>query len=549
MTLTPKPHGFEIRLRYGQGQRERFLLRTKDATQAAEREPRMEALARKLASTPGVKGAKEALLAAAEAAAHDKNFAAVERVVDKLCAEVAGAPPPPVASGTLSTFRDVAEAWTSGKLTELYPDSKLVPAKTAKGRGDDRQTVSAFYPALGDKPMSEITIEDIDAARRLIPKDLHPNTRRGYLVRLRLLFRVAVSPLRLRQSAPEIDIPRRTASNLFGYLYPQEEALLLARTQIPLVYRVLYGYLARNGCRIGETLRLTWDHVDLETGDIHIDRKWTKTKRARRWVLDADVLEAFDAFYAHSGRPERSSRVFPGRQKKSLSAATVRKRFLDDVRDAGVRRKSITEGADGIGQLRVHDLRATFVTLALRAGKSLKWITTRTGHESLGVMQVYDRLVQDAEEHHLQAWFEPMARSIPEFARWLGGGPGVGQALKLRAEMALDARAGWTREPGKSSEKDREKAASVTHETPVIPSSGPAENKGVGQTHDSGPPSAEPADPVEQALAYALGEATKDHRYDVVLAVTRELEQRRLARQSSNVTSLADHRSKKGDGK
>jgi hypothetical protein len=62
--------------------------------------------------------------------------------------------------------------------------------------------------------------------------------------------------------------------------------------------------------------------------------------------------------------------------------------------------------------------------------------------------------------------------------------------------------------------------------------------------HDVGPPTPRPeaADPVEKALSYALEQATKDKRYDVVLAVTRELEQRRLARAASNVTSLDSRR-------
>ncbi len=553
MTLTPKPHGFELRLRYGKGKRERFLLRCDEPT-AKEREPRMEAMARKLAEAgSGGSGSLELLREAAEHAANESHFASVERVVDQLRAEAgkSGSSSPRErilpASGPL-TFRGVAELWTSGKLTELYPDHRRLPDKEPKRRAEDKAIVATFFPAL-DKPLRELTSEDIDAAIRLIPKGIHFNTRRKYRKKLQLVLRIAESPLRLVERAPDVDIPRRQASNISGLLYPQEEALLLAHTAIPLKYRVLYGYLARNGCRITESLQLTWDHIDRETGDIHIDKRWTKTKKARRWVLDSDVLEAFEAYYLWSGSPKGNALVFPGRAGELISHGTVRKRLALDLKAAGVARKAILIGGDGIDPFTTHDFRASFVTLALRAGRDLKWITTRTGHEDLGAMKGYDRLIQDAEEHHLPRWFSPMAQAIPELRGKRQGGPRVGQPTESAAFMGHDPRSQGTAELGETGEESREKATSVTPETSLHPTSGPASFQGVGQTGPSGPPLAEPADPVEQALAYALEEATKDKRYDVVLAVTRELEQRRLARSATNVTSLDSRRKPKGDGK
>ncbi len=548
MTLTPKPHGFELRLRYGKGKRDRFLLRCDEST-AKEREPRLEAMAHRLAATPAVAGALELLREAASVASDDRKFAAVERVVGKLCAEVAGDAPPLAASGTLTTFRDVALAWTSGKLTELYPDHDRCPPKGKQARAEDRQIVSTFFPALGSKPIADLRHEDIDAARRLIPKDLHANTRRIYAVKLRFVLRLAESPLRIVEHAVGVDIPKRRSSNLFGYLYPQEEALVLACKDIPLVYRMLYGYLTRNGCRAGESLQITWDHVDLETGDIRIDKRWTKTKVARRWVLDEDVRRAFGAYHKMCGAPVGKAFVFPGRTGKRVRTGTIWARLIKDLRLAGVTRKTLLEGGDGLNAIRVHDLRATFVTLALRAGRDTKWIMTRTGHETLGVLKGYDRLVQDAEEHHLPPWFTGMDAAIPELAASLEGGPRVGQAPVSVDVLASNRPFMTDDKPGKTRAKTSVKPTSVSHGSPVIPSSGPAENKGVGQNPDSGPPSADPADPVEQALSFAISEATRAQRWDVVLACSRELEQRRLARQSSNVTSLADHRSKKGDGK
>src|SRR5262245_51927663 len=56
-----------------------------------------------------------------------------------------------------------------------------------------------------------------------------------------------------------------------------------------------------------------------------------------------------------------------------------------------------------------------------------------------------------------------------------------------------------------------------------------------------------PCDPVEQALATGLAEAARAARWDVVTALSRELEARRLARVDSNVVPLRT--SKRADGK
>ncbi len=562
MTAERVTGGYRVRLRYGRDaatgkpQRDRFLLvlphTPEGELHAADRERRLQVTAAALAKLRSP-SAREHLIEMGKLAADERAFRALERAVEKLAAEVAVAPPV-VASGPV-TFRQVAEEWCSGKLTELYPDSPLLPPKDARGRSNDLAAVKTFFPVLGNKPVAEITLDDIDEAFRLIPKDLHYNTRRNYRIKLRSVLRIAAGPLRLMPSVPPVEIPRKRASNLFGYLYPQEEQQLLACTEIPLLYRVLYGYLTRNGCRAGETLQLTWDHIDLETGDIHIDKRWTKTRRARRWVLDADVLEAFEGWHKISGYPKGAAFVFPGRGGKRMSIHTPKSRILADLKLAGVTRKSILEDGDGTDALRVHDLRASFITLALRAGRSHKWIMTRTGHEKLGTLSVYDRLVEDANEHHLPPWFAPMALSIPELQPRKGG-PSLGHALKNAEQNAAFTRSAWTREPGQSEQKPAEKAPSVTTETPLPPTSGPAEIQGVGQpgpgqAQVSSPADTPYTDPVDRALAFALEAATRAEQWAVVLEVTRELSERRRARTAPTVPSLSDARAKreKGEGK
>ena len=60
--------------------------------------------------------------------------------------------------------------------------------------------------------------------------------------------------------------------------------------EVPLVERLFYGVLAREGLRASEALSLTWEDVDLENGMLHLDEN--KTDDARSWALDLGVAEA-----------------------------------------------------------------------------------------------------------------------------------------------------------------------------------------------------------------------------------------------------------------
>ena len=66
-------------------------------------------------------------------------------------------------------------------------------------------------------------------------------------------------------------------------------------------------------------------------------------------------------------------------------------------------------------QLRAHDLRATFVTLALANGKSEDWVMQRTGHSSSIMLSRYRREAETADDLGL-GWLHPLHKVIPELA-------------------------------------------------------------------------------------------------------------------------------------
>jgi integrase len=60
-----------------------------------------------------------------------------------------------------------------------------------------------------------------------------------------------------------------------------------------------------------------------------------------------------------------------------------------------------------------HNLRTTFITLALAAGRSETWVADRTGHKSSQMINRYRQAARTATEIGL-GWLVNMASAIPE---------------------------------------------------------------------------------------------------------------------------------------
>jgi integrase len=96
-------------------------------------------------------------------------------------------------------------------------------------------------------------------------------------------------------------------------LYPDEDRRLLACTDVPFCFRLLWGFLTREGMREGEAFALTWDCLDLKRGACRLDQN--KTDDPRAWVLDPGTAEALRRYRAHfRASAEPSDLVFQDRR-------------------------------------------------------------------------------------------------------------------------------------------------------------------------------------------------------------------------------------------
>ena len=262
--------------------------------------------------------------------------------------------------------------------------------------------------------LGAFTIEHVERALAklsgLEPK-LSPATLRGYAQVIHRVLALAVYPGKLLTAnpLPAGFLPDKGPPKAKSFVYPSEDAALLAATGVAFERRMLYGVLAREGLRLGEALRLEWSDLDLENGTLSLDEN--KTNDPRTWALGADVARALELWKKTGRAPER---VFPlermGVDKRKLAGA-----LRDDLEAAGADRPALFARTETRIALRVHDLRASFVTLALAAGRSEAWVTDRTGHRSTAMVAEYKRQVRTAAELEL-GWFAPLDESVPELA-------------------------------------------------------------------------------------------------------------------------------------
>jgi excisionase family DNA binding protein len=325
------------------------------------------------------------------------------------------------ANPTGPTFGDVAKSWTSGELAKLYPDH----VKTKRsGMTDARRLNKYARPAIGDVPIVEFTgrkgielVERVCATMTKVNPKLLPVSRQHVLQTVAMVLNLAVFPLKLIEAnpLPKGFIPRRGPKRAKVALYPDEELRLLRCTRVPLQWRLLIGILSREGMRLTELLLLEFANVDLAKGLVNLDEN--KTDDARSWALDPSVTEAlrrWKKLLSSEALKKERFMVHP-KSGRVLSGDKAAKRLRRYARLAGLDRKQLFEKSDVRMPLRIHDLRATFVTTALAQGKSEVWVADRTGHRSSAMIFTYKRAARSFQELGLGP-LAPLHEAIPELA-------------------------------------------------------------------------------------------------------------------------------------
>jgi integrase len=383
LTLERIADGWSVRLRFGNGQRGRFVLPLASKAEAERRANALVELAAGLAKA-GLHVEAPVILRKGATQTTTAGFAEVERFARELC----GAAKAVEKAGLAAlTFQQLGELWTSGELHRRHPDHVKLKG-TAKS---DAQRLGRLYKTIGSIPLRAFTLPDAEAAMRALPADIEPATRRHYGQLMAKVLKLAVYPCKVigQTPLPAGFLPKAGAKKAKANLYPVEDETLLGCTKVPLSFRLLYGFLAREGMRYGEAMRLTWADLDLGRGAVTLDIN--KSDDPRAWALSPGVAATLAA-----SRPDDSgddALVFA--RAMSDRAAEL---FREHLALAGLDRPELFRRSASRVPIRVHDLRGTFVTLALADGKSESWVADRTGHRSSQMINAYRRAARTAAE-------------------------------------------------------------------------------------------------------------------------------------------------------
>ncbi|MGH7434223.1 MAG: tyrosine-type recombinase/integrase, partial [Polyangiaceae bacterium] len=427
--------GYSARVRVAPGDegRQSFALAVRSDDEAERRTQLLASIAKRLRAVVAATEIAEVLTDAGKART-GKELAEVEDVVRSIVAgETRKA-----SSVATPTFAKFAEQWTSGELRKNHPDHVREKDSTR-----DEEILRLYVnPQIGSKRIADVILDDCECVMRALPTELSPATRRHVAQCMRKVLSLAVYPGRYLTSNPIVRewMPKvpKSARKAKSCLFPADDVKLLRCRKVDLVRRLAYGILAREGMRASELERLKWQDVDLDQGRIRLDKN--KTADPRAWALSPDVARTLAWWKKKSGG--KADDLVLGLDLGDgawwlRGDDKDREKYPGDLHTAGVTRPELFERSATRQPIRLHDLRATFVTVSLATGRTEQWVTDRTGHKSSQMLALYARQARTWAELELGT-LHPLDELLPEMSahRVAGASPANGKRHPRKARGA-----------------------------------------------------------------------------------------------------------------
>ena len=288
-----------------------------------------------------------------------------------------------------------AKTYTVGTWLEVWMENyakvKLRPStfKTSQGFLENH-----IKPQIGGIPLADLTsldlqqfykhlldggrVDRIEAKKK--PKGLAPKTVRNIHQIISSALKLAVEQrLIARNPADGCALPKAERKEM--QTLPVEQLTSFLREAKDSGVFALYYIDLTTGLRRGELLGLKWSDIDLEKGDLRVQRQIgridgkiiempLKTKNAYRTLpLSADAISVLKKQKCKVGNSEW---VFPSPTGGPMSPDSVLHMLQRVLKRAG------------LPKVRFHDLRHTFATLALQNGVDIKTVSGMLGHFSAG---------------------------------------------------------------------------------------------------------------------------------------------------------------------
>ena len=260
-----------------------------------------------------------------------------------------------------------------------------------------------FYKKL----LAEGRVERIEAQKQ--PKGLSAKTVRNIHQIISSALKLAVEQrLIARNPADGCALPKAEHKEM--QTLPVEQLTSFLREAKDSGVFALYYIDLTTGLRRGELLGLKWTDIDLEKGDLRVQRQIgridgkiiempLKTKNAYRTLpLSADAISVLMQQRRKTGNSEW---VFPSPIGGPMSPDSVLHMLHRVLKRAG------------LPKVRFHDLRHTFATLALQNGVDVKTVSSMLGHYSAGfTLDTYAHVTTDAQLKAAQTMGNILSRAV-----------------------------------------------------------------------------------------------------------------------------------------
>ena len=157
----------------------------------------------------------------------------------------------------------------------------------------ERNRVLAWAREFGNRPLGQITREEIEAWRRERMTTSRPATINRDLSRLRRMFSLAVEWGLLEESPMQGIKFLRENNARTRYLSLEECQRLIASCMAPHI-RAMVSVALHSGMRLGEILNLRWYDLDFSSGFILV--RDSKNGESRHVPMDATLFALFRAY-------------------------------------------------------------------------------------------------------------------------------------------------------------------------------------------------------------------------------------------------------------
>lgn len=323
-------------------------------------------------------------------------------------------------------IQDFMDSWLESKAAELRPASLVVYRLQSR----------RFIAELGNMNLQDIRPRDVDRAVKVLAgKGLSYSTIKGALSVMKEALDYAIYPCEMLQANPArlIKVPKNAPRSVVQRHIIDEDKLqdLLEECPFghPLHIPLLLSY--NTGMRMGETLGLTWDCVDLEKRIISVERQLIyinseighmfgepKTATSRRAIpIDEKFTSLLRQWKARQAANEMGAgrKYFYVYEDKDGRAWQAAKSFQPK---GMIRRPLVCTYADGKFIIRsplcvlmanhglnFHSLRHTHATICAENGAPAKGLAGRLGHSNTQITEnLYTHETRRMQDETLQAF-------------------------------------------------------------------------------------------------------------------------------------------------